>query len=133
MGLTAHRRAAQRLTTGGATLTRRAAQWAARNRLTAAATLTIGAPTALNALHRTPELAAAAAAGWLWAAWRATPPPDHIPTDTPTAPTSDDRGQKGQHPPAGEGLSIIKTVNGTARTYADPNRPDHTEIRWDKP
>lgn len=128
-----HRRAAHRLYDGTANAAAHGARWAARNPITATCAGVIGAVAVPDLIHREPLAGVALAAGWAWTAWRTTTPPTPTPTDTPTAPTSDDRSGEGQQPAAGEGMSIIKTVRGTARTHPHPDQPNKTLMRWDKP
>ena len=132
MGLNPHRRAAQRLYDGTTWTATRAARWAARNKTTATLTAVAAGVAVPDAIHRDPRLAAGIAAAWAWTAWRATPPPDHNPNPSPEPVTSGDSGQEEQPTPVGEGMTIIKTVRGTATTHPHPDQPHKTLIRWDK-
>jgi hypothetical protein len=102
------RAAAQRLCEGSTTLCRRGAAWAAAQ---------------AAAIGRDPRILAYATAAWTWAAWR-RPTPPHKP------PTSDDSSEKGHPGGGGEGMSIIKTVNGTAVRRPHPDHPNRTIIEW---
>jgi hypothetical protein len=120
------RAAAQRRCEGRTTQCPRGAAWAAAHRVTATAVALAGTPAAAAAIHRDPRMLAYATAAWTWAAWR-RPTPPHKP------PTSDDSGKKGNRAPVGEGMSIIKTVNGTAVSRPHPTDPDRTVITWETP
>lgn len=123
--MTPHQRAAQRLYDGTTTLLRQAAQWAATHKRAAAISAALTAPAAPHLLNAPGTLYTATAAAWCWAAWNTTPPA------TPTAPTSDNKTEEGLPPGGGAGMSIIKTVNGTATTHPHPTQPNRTLITWE--
>lgn len=119
-------RAAERLHAGHWRTARTAARWARTHPIHAAGAATLAAPTAWQAATANPRILAALPAAWLWVAWR-----------TPTAPTSDDSGEKGPDGGGGEGMSInktkITTTQGTCYATDDPTQPGYTRITWETP
>lgn len=124
-------RAAERLHAGHWRVARTAARWPRQRPLAAAGAAVAGVvvtPGLWRALADQPKLIAALPAAWLWAAWR-----------TPTAPTCDDRGERGETESGGvvrktdKTTTRIDTTQGVAYATDDPTQPGYTRIDWETP